>query len=70
MMENFVTSLVLQGPIYIFAFCMLGMAHYEDIQKLQIILNHANVSLESLQVREAFWMKVKNEDHDEEMMNF
>ena len=45
MLENFITSLVLSGPIYIFMYCLLGIGNYEQIQKLQIIVQGANVSL-------------------------
>ena len=48
MMDNFITSLVLSGPLYVFVFNILALSNQEDISKLQIIVQNANVSLQSL----------------------
>ena len=45
MLDNFVTSLVLSGPLYIFVFAILGVTNHEQIMKLQIIIENANFSL-------------------------
>ena len=69
MLDNFVTSLVLSGPLYVFVFAILGISYYEDVQKLQIIIQNANVSLQTLNVREVFQLrKERNDDVIEELI--
>jgi hypothetical protein len=65
MLDNFVTSLVLSGPLYIFVFAILGVTNYEQIMKLQIIIENANVSLQSLKVKDVFQLK---RDADEDII--
>lgn len=53
-LENFVTSLVLSGPVYILIYNLISLSEFDQIQKLEIIIKNAQVSLATLQVNEVF----------------
>lgn len=59
-MENFVTSLILTGPVYLLVFNLISLSNYEQMQKLEIIVQNAFVNLGNLQVREVFQLDVKH----------
>ena len=53
-LENFVTSLVLSGPVYILIYNLISLSEFDQIQKLEIKIKNAQVSLATLQVNEVF----------------
>ena len=57
-MENFVTSQILVGPVYLLVFNLISLSNYEQMQKLEIIVQNALVNLGNLQVREVFQLDV------------
>lgn len=47
-LENFVASLVLTGPVYIMIYNLISLSEYEQLQKLEIIVQNASVNLANL----------------------
>jgi len=56
LLENFVTALVLEGPIYILLYGLIALSEYDQLQKLGIIVQNAQVDLANLQVSAVFQM--------------
>jgi len=54
LLENFVTALVLEGPIYILLYNLIALSEYDQLQKLGIIVQNAQVNLANLQVSDVF----------------
>ena len=53
-LENFVTALILSGPLYIFIYNLISLSEFDQLQKLDIIVQNAQVNLANLQVKEVF----------------
>ena len=53
-LENFVTSQILAGPVYILVFNLISIANFEEMQKLEVIFQNADINLAGLQVKEVF----------------
>ena len=53
-LENFITSQILAGPVYLLVFNLISMANFEEMQKLEVIIENAQVNLANLQVKEVF----------------
>ena len=47
-LENFVTSQILAGPVYLLLFNLISMANFEEMQKLEVIVQNSNVNLANL----------------------
>ena len=53
-LENFVTALVLEGQIYIFLYNLKALSEFDQLQKLTLIVQNAQVNLANLQIDEVF----------------
>ena len=43
-------------------FNLISMANFEEMQKLEVIIENAQVDLANLQVKEVFQLNLENED--------
>ena len=48
------TSQILAGPVYILVFNLISIANFEEMQKLEVIFQNADINLAGLQVKEVF----------------
>lgn len=48
------TALLLTGPIYILVYNLISLSEFDKLQKLEIIVQNAQVNLANLQVKEVF----------------
>lgn len=61
-LENFVISLVVRDQVYVFIFNLIQLSQYEAIKKLDFILQSAQVTLESLNVKPIFILDAVERD--------
>ena len=54
LLENFVTALILEGPVYILLYNLKALSEFDQLQKLSIIIQNAQVNLANLQISEVF----------------
>ena len=48
------TALILSGPLYIFVYNLMSLSEFDKLQRLDIIIQNAQVNLANLQVKEVF----------------
>ena len=47
--------------MYLLVFNLISMANFEEMQKLEVIIENAQVDLANLQVKEVFQLNLENE---------
>ena len=48
--------------MYLLVFNLISLANFEEMQKLEVIIENAQVDLANLQVKEVFQLNLENED--------
>ena len=48
--------------MYLLVFNLISMANFEEMQKLEVIIENAQVHLANLQVKEVFQLNLEKED--------